>query len=247
MRKSLFLAGLTVACVLLANIQAADEGGKKGKKGKGGGDRQGQRQGFQFGQSSGPLVSTELADKLKLTDDQKKQVAKLQKDFEEKTKTASDKLKELGEKAIKDKNREAFQELREQAQAIRKTRGEFEDKVKGLLKDDQKKTFEDEIKKRAEARRPGGFPGGPGGFPGRGAQSTSIFSRDVQEKLNLTAEQKEKLEKIKKDLDEKSLGVLTAEQKKKRGTEVGAAWLSARTSARWQSARPPTQGISGCF
>jgi len=216
MRKSLLLAGLAVACVLLADIQAADEGGKKGKKGKGGGDRQGQRQGFQFGQASGPLVSTELSDKLKLTDDQKKQLAKLQKDFEEKTKSAADKLKELGEKAIKDKNREAFQELREQAQAIRKTRGEFEDKVKGLLKDDQKKTFEEEIKKAAEARRPGGFPGGPGGFPGRGgAQSTNIFSRDVQEKLNLTAEQKEKLEKIKKELDEKSVGVLTAEQKKK--------------------------------
>jgi Spy/CpxP family protein refolding chaperone len=192
--------------MLLADLQA-DEGGKKGKKGKGG-----DRQGFQFRQPSGPLVPTELADKLKLTDDQKGQVAKLQKEFEEKTKTAADKLKELGEKATKDKNREAFQELREQAQAIRKTRTEFEDKVKGLLKDDQKKTFEDEIKTRAEARR----PGGPGGFPGRGApQSTSIFSRDVQEKLNLTAEQKAKLEKIKKALDDLSTDVLTAEQKKK--------------------------------
>ncbi len=37
----------------------------------------------------------------------------------------------------------------------------------------------------------------------------------MQEKLGLSAEQKEKLQKIKKELDEKSLGVLTGEQKKK--------------------------------
>lgn len=212
MHKGLLVAGVAVVCLVLANVRAADE--KKTKRPEGANRQPGARQPgarqpgnrpFQFGQT-GPLVSTELAEKLKLSGEQKDKIAKLQKDFEEKTKEPSDKLKELREK----RDREAFQAMREQMTAIRKTRGEFTDKVKELLKDDQKKTFEEEIAKQTV---PGGRPGQPGQF-GRG-QPGNIFAPDVQEKLGLNAEQKEKLEKLKKDLDAKSLEVLTAEQKKK--------------------------------
>jgi len=194
----LLVLGLALVFAMLADARPDDE--KKGKR------KGGERPGFQVSQLAGPLVSSELADKLKLSDDQKDKVAKLQKEFEEMTKPVADKLKELREKA-KDKGREAFQELRTQTEALRKTRGEFEDKVKVVLNDDQKKTFEDESKRQAAAA--------PGGRPGGGGQPGNLFSAQVQEKLGLNAEQKEKLDKIKKELDTKSLEVLTDEQKKK--------------------------------
>jgi len=217
MRTSVFLAGLALAGLMLAGVRADDE--KKGKRP--GGDRPG----GPFGGAAGPLVPGELAEKLKLTGEQKDKLAKLQKEFDEKVKPAADKLKELREKAGKDRgDREAFQALREQGETIRKTRGEFEDKVKGLLTDDQKKTFEQESRRPAP---PGDRPGQPGRGqpgrgqpgrdpqPGRGGPPGGIFSAEVQERLGLSAEQKEKLDKIKKELDAKTQEVLTDEQKKK--------------------------------
>ncbi len=195
MRMGLLLAGVAFGMVVLMDARAQEE--KKRGKGPGG-----------FGGfAQGPLVSKDLADKLNLSTEQKTKVDKLNTEFTEKTKDTFAKLKELREKG-KDGGKEVFKEIREQTDVVRKARTDLEGKVKDLLKDDQKKTFEDAIAQR----RQGGFGGFPGG--GRGGQGT-LLSRDVQEKLGLSAEQKEKLDKLKKDFDTKTEDVLTAEQKKK--------------------------------
>src|SRR5262245_58252010 len=80
---------------------------------------------------------------------------------------------------------------------------------------------------------PGGFPGGPGGFPGGpggfggfpggpggpgGAgpapQPGEIMPAPVQNRLQLTAEQKKQLEELQKEVDAKLAKILTEEQKK---------------------------------
>jgi hypothetical protein len=50
--------------------------------------------------------------------------------------------------------------------------------------------------------------------PGTATPPGTLFSKDAQEKLNLTAEQKEKLEKLQKSVDEQLQKMLTDEQKK---------------------------------
>jgi Spy/CpxP family protein refolding chaperone len=162
------------------------------------------------GQMSLTLVSTELAEKLKLTTEQKTKIEKLQKEFEDKNKDTFDKAREAMRKAFQDMDREAMTKIREQMDTVRKARGEYQDKIAALLTGDQKKTFEE----NKNPTPPNPFQGGPGGrrpqeIPGK------LLSSSVQEKLNLTAEQKEKLAKMQKDFETKALEMLTDEQKKK--------------------------------
>jgi hypothetical protein len=61
---------------------------------------------------------------------------------------------------------------------------------------------------------PGGFgPGGPGG-PGGPPQPGQVLPPFLQERLNLTADQKKKLEALQKEVDGKLAKILTDEQKK---------------------------------
>ncbi len=207
-RVGLVAAFLGMAVLVLTSVQGQQDT-KKGRGGAGGG---GGRGGF-GGMASfkAPLVSSDLSDKLKLTDEQKKAVSKLQAEFEDKTKDSVEKVTA----AMKEKTAESRKEAMEVMQTISKTRGEFQDKVKGVLKDEQKKTYEEEVKNQpAPGGRGGPGGGGPGGGFGRGA-AANIFSTATQDKLGLSDEQKEKLASLKKEMDSKSLDVLTAEQKKK--------------------------------
>jgi Spy/CpxP family protein refolding chaperone len=64
---------------------------------------------------------------------------------------------------------------------------------------------------------PGGPPpGGPGGFPGGpgGPRPGIIFLGFNQDRLNLTPEQKRKLEELQKDVDDRLSKILTTDQKK---------------------------------
>jgi Spy/CpxP family protein refolding chaperone len=160
--------------------------------------------------ASGPLVSKETQEKLNLTAEQKDKIDKLEKEFADKTKDTETKIREAREKAIQDKNREAFAKIREMTTEAQKVRTDYEDKVKGVLNDEQKKQFE-------EAARAGRRPGIDAlRVPfGRNADSQGLQSKDVQEKLGLSAEQKEKLEKLQKEFESRSQEVLTDEQKKK--------------------------------
>jgi hypothetical protein len=60
---------------------------------------------------------------------------------------------------------------------------------------------------------PGGPRGGPGGFGGP-PRPGQILPPFVQERLNLSAEQKKELEALQKEVDRKLARLLTAEQKK---------------------------------
>jgi Spy/CpxP family protein refolding chaperone len=166
--------------------------------------------------ASGPLVPADVQEKLSLTKEQKEKLEKIEKEFADKSKDAEAKVKEAREKAIQDKNREAFAKVREMTQDLQKMRGEYTDKVKGVLTDEQKKKFEEATQ---AGRRPGVRPVPPNIQPirpfGRGDARPDLNSREVQEKLGLTAEQKEKLEKLQKEFESKSNEVLTEEQKKK--------------------------------
>ncbi len=100
--------------------------------------------GFQgrLGGQTGPLLSDELKDKLKLTDDQKDKVSKLQKEFDDKSKDTAAKARDAITKAIQDQDPQAMQQIRDQMQAVRTLRGEYQDKVVALLTEDQKKTYD---------------------------------------------------------------------------------------------------------
>ena len=69
---------------------------------------------------------------------------------------------------------------------------------------------------------PGGFgPGGPGGFgpggrgPGGPPQPGQIFPSFLQERLNLTAEQKQQIDALQKEVDARLGKILTADQKQR--------------------------------
>ncbi len=143
-------------------------------------------------------------------------------------------------------------------QEVQKVRTDYEGKVKALLTDDQKNKFETALKDRPTggvggfcgAGGFGGFggAGGAGGFGGAARVQTpkELTSTEVQDKLNLTKEQKDKIAKLKKEFEEQTQSVLTDEQKKKfeeikkeqpvphadRARAVAAAALGAEAAAR---------------
>ena len=160
----------------------------------------------------GPLLPPpDILEKLKLSEEQKDKVAKLQKAFEEKNKDAFSKIREGLDKARQDKDREKFGELN---QSMQKLQGEFEGQFAGVLNDEQKKQF-DEFKRQGPRFGPGGAPGGPGGRPGFGTPpGPMMLPPEIQERLKLSEEQRDKLAKLQKEIEEKINGILTEEQKK---------------------------------
>jgi Spy/CpxP family protein refolding chaperone len=172
-----------------------------------------------------------VLEQLKLTDEQKKKIADLTKEFQEKHKgdvekfrTESQKIREELGKARGD--REAAEKARKQmddlVQGMRKLEDELDGKIAGVLNADQKKQFEDAKKALTSGERPAeGRPGtpdrterrpeGPGRF---GGPPNPLMIPGVAERLNLTAEQKEKLAKLRKEYEDKMTDVLTADQKK---------------------------------
>jgi Spy/CpxP family protein refolding chaperone len=123
------------------------------------------------------LVPADTQDKLKLTDDQKKQLDQIQQDYEAKTKdalsdlkdaitTAAPALKKAREDKDKDAQKTAMQPVREKGMGVVKVRSEFLSKVQDVLTDEQKKTYE-EVKqdlpapfagKKAGAKKPAAKP-----------------------------------------------------------------------------------------
>ncbi len=157
-----------------------------------------------FGGRGAELVPAQVAEKLKLSADQKEKLAKIQADYEAKTKDMRDKLRAGFQGGNREDARKLFEEMRT-------VRQDFEGKFTALLSDEQKKTYQEA---REQGRGFGG--GGPGGFAvfaGRG-QIGQILPAPLQEQLKLTAEQKEKLEKLQKETEGKLNDILTAEPKK---------------------------------
>jgi hypothetical protein len=147
MRSRAWMLGLGVA-VLLASVAVAGADDKAKPKVKGGLASVLDR--------LTNLLPPGSEDKLKLTDDQKKQTDAIQTEFTDKSKDALAAVKDefaknrpAIQKARKDKDRAALKEamtpVRAKVQDFLKVRSEYEDKVRAALNDDQKKTF-DELK-----------------------------------------------------------------------------------------------------
>jgi Spy/CpxP family protein refolding chaperone len=100
------------------------------------------------------LVPDDTQEKLKLTDDQKKQLDQIQQDYEAKVKdglsdlkdaitTAAPALKKAREDKDKDAQKTAMQPIREKGMGVVQVRREFLSKVQDVLTDEQKKTYEE--------------------------------------------------------------------------------------------------------
>jgi Spy/CpxP family protein refolding chaperone len=212
--------GLALLCVA-GSVQADDEKPQRPSTNRQRPGQDRQRPGFGgFNLRPAPLLSKEEQEKLKLTDDQKSKVEKVVSAFDKEQKAATDKLREAMEKARDGGDREAFRDIMQKARELRegneKARTDAEAKLKAILTDEQKKTF-DEIKKDRPARSP--FPGGrgPGVFGGGfgGFAPGQILPGIVQERLELSKEQKEQLDKLQKEVDQKLQKILNDDQKKK--------------------------------
>lgn len=149
--------------------------------------------------ATGPLVPADLQEKLNLTAEQKDALAKIEKEYADKATAAEAKAKEARPTATP-------AQIRELNQEAQKTRTDYADKVKALLTAEQKTTFE-------QAQQPARRPGGIQVVPINRNAPPNLGTKDTQDKLNLTAEQREKLDKLQKDFEAKTLEVLTKEQK----------------------------------
>jgi len=194
--------GLVLA---FGSLLAAADGDEKGKKGKG----------FERVGATRALVAPEVLDKLKLTDEVKEKVVKLDKEFQDKDKEMFGKSRDALRKAAEDKDREAmkklFEDMRDNREKSTKLRQEYEGKVASLLTTEQKKTFDD-----AKSERRPAF--GQGTTPGRRPETPAAGGASVLpqlERLNLSDEQKDKIAKLRKELESKIKDVLTDDQKKK--------------------------------
>jgi hypothetical protein len=161
------------------------------------------------------LLTSETKEKLKLSKEQQEKVDKIVKDYDAKQKESLDKMKETMQKLAggnREGIREALTQMREMRQDLQKLRDDAESKLNTVLNDDQKKTYAANKKDTPRIEFPFGntFPVRPGAATPPG----TLFSKDAQEKLNLTAEQKEKLEKLQKSVDEQIQNLLSDEQKK---------------------------------
>jgi len=169
----------------------------------------------QSGDAGLQLVPPEVQERLRLSAEQKEKVAKLQQEFQDKNKDALAKIKDglaqarqAQQKAREDKDRAAFrtasEQLQAQEQALRQLRTGPEAKLLEVLTPEQKQTY-------AAAKT--GTPARPAVAAAGGVNQ--LLLPQVQERLGLTAEQKEKLAKLQQELETKLRGVLTEEQWKR--------------------------------
>ncbi|MBI2808928.1 MAG: hypothetical protein HYX68_28430 [Planctomycetes bacterium] len=158
----------------------------------------------------GKLLSDAGLEKLALTKEQKAKFDKLNEEYQKKQKDLQfpgiDVLKSPDPKKIRD-----------HIDAQRKLRPDYLAKVESILTDEQKKIF-DEVRRERQGNFGPGFPGLPfgnfqppafGGFgPGK------FLSRDLQERLKLSDEQRKKVDELQKELEASVLKLLSDEQKK---------------------------------
>jgi Spy/CpxP family protein refolding chaperone len=143
------LAALTLGALALVVFVGTSAGADKAKKQKG-----------KLGNAAQQLtrlLPDGAEDKLKLNDEQKKQVARIADDYKTQSQQAGEKLKdalaknqEAIKKARQDKDKAALKDaaskLRDPAMEAKKLRDESREKVKAVLNDEQKKTFEEVLK-----------------------------------------------------------------------------------------------------
>jgi Spy/CpxP family protein refolding chaperone len=148
--------------------------------------------------AAGPLVPAGLSEKLNLTAEQKDKLAKVEKEFADKTKDVESKIRVEMEKARADKDRAAMRKAQEDLAEAQKVRATYEAQVRDLLTAEQKKAFAQVgATKRATVDGPQFIPPA------------------LQQRLGLSAEQQQKLEQLQKEFEGKAMKLLTDEQRTK--------------------------------
>src|SRR5262249_10390102 len=147
-----------------------------------------------IGKLGQPLLPPQGLEQLKLMADQKDKYGKIEDEFKVKQKAAEEKYAA----ALKDRDRAKLQEAQ---QELTKTRTDSLAKVEAILSGEQKATLE-KIKQQPARPGIGIVPIGPRVPP-------QILPPALQQRLNLTDEQKKKLDDLQKEMEEKVLKLLT--------------------------------------
>lgn len=150
------------------------------------------------GDTGQPLLPRGAAEKLNLSAEQKEKIAKLDRELTDKTRDVTKTAREKMEKARADKDRAGMKAAQDELAQAQKARGEYESKVRELLTADQKKTYEELAQK-----------------PRSGPEALQLIPTQIQERLELTDEQKGKLEQLHKEFENKAAEILTPDQRAK--------------------------------
>ncbi len=164
-----------------------------------------QPKGILLGRGEASLLPAEGVEKLKLTAEQKEKYTKIETDYKELVKTAQDKFR-----AEVQGDRAKAKEAQEKLQAdTKKAREDQLAKVEATLTGEQK-TVLAQVKVLPAQPNPGVRPqpiqigGGVG----------QVLPPAVQNRLQLTDEQKKEVEKLQKEVEAKIMKILTDDQKK---------------------------------
>lgn len=156
-------------------------------------------------QPDATLLTADALEKLKLTADQKEKYGKIEADYKDKY-TAAKTAYSAAIQGVRD--REKFKEAQEKLQAdTKKAREEQLAKVEPLLTADQKAVF---AQVKSQPLPGGGIRPQPIG----GGGINQVLPPAVQNRLQLTDEQKKQIDAIQKEVEAKVMKVLTDEQKK---------------------------------
>ncbi|MSQ93126.1 MAG: hypothetical protein EXR98_01070 [Gemmataceae bacterium] len=159
-------------------------------------------------QADVPLLTAEAVEKLKFTNEQKDKYAKVETDYKEKNKAVQDKFR-ADIQGVRD--REKYKDAIEKQQTYsKKAREDSLAKVEPILTADQKTVFA-QVKQDQPQPRPGIGGVRPVQIGGGIGQ---VLPAGVQQRLQLTDEQKKQIEAIQKEVEAKVLKVLTDDQKK---------------------------------
>ncbi len=156
-----------------------------------------------------PLLTPDAVEKLKFTNEQKEKYTKIDADYRDKAKAAQDKFR-ADIQGVRD--REKYKEAQEKmATDTKKAREDQLAKIEPLLSAEQKTVF---AQVKQQAPQPGAIGGGVRPLPIGGAGINPVLPPAVQNRLQLTDEQKKEIEKIQKEVEAKIMKVLTDEQRK---------------------------------
>ena len=226
------IKGLVTTC--LAILVA---GGLCWAQADGGGRQRQRRPGAQADRSPGTMVMmrvdnmVRMLNTLDLSEEQKQTIETLRTTFNEKAdplvEKLSEKSKALAERQQNDPDdaegiKQMRQEIDESTQALNQAAGEFMEKARGVLTEEQKQKLQ---------AAPGGGQGGPGGqgqimqvirdlmqrvlpFDLRAMRDLDLNDQQRQQTLDLLKQYQEAIEKTRLEYAGKFEGILTEEQKK---------------------------------
>lgn len=149
-----------------------------------------------------PFDLPRILGQIDLNAEQKEKIEKLMKEFGEKQEAAKKKLAEAIEQAKQNQDRQKIRELLQAHEKDLATQHEeLLKSVHGILTDEQKRRFAEVLQRR----RPDGGQFGVG----------HILPPPLQERLGLSAEQREKLDRLQKEAEAKLREILNEEQNRK--------------------------------